>query len=127
MVGCLVLFERETTRQQTSRARDRNEKMKKLSSKGMRYVTYTTRMGRAANNCTSRWTHGVFSGFRWEGAVSGSYRWVRSENSSDFAMGRGPMANRAVFTDLTHLCRPQQSWSSPASSRRDRRARKDVL
>ena len=35
-----------------------------------------------------RATRGGFSGFRGEGAVSGPNRWVRSENSSDFAICR---------------------------------------
>ena len=46
--------------------------------------------GRAANNCTGNWTYGGFSGFRWEGAVSGSYRRGTSTNSSDLGSGRRP-------------------------------------
>ena len=40
--------------------------------------------------------------------------------------GRRPEAPRAVFTDLTHLCRPEPCWSSQASSRRGD-AREDAL
>ena len=82
--------------------------------------------GRAANNCTGSWTCGGFSGFRWEGAVSRSYRMGGSDFSTDLDSGRGPESRSCERSQPPNLVRSQQSWTSPASSRRSD-AREDAL
>ena len=74
--------------------------------------------GRAANNCTSSWTCGGFSGFRWVGAVSRSYRMGGSDFSTDLDSGRRPESRSCERSQPPNLVRSEQSWTSPASSRR---------
>ena len=64
-------------------------------------------MGRAANNCTGSWTCGGFSGFRWQGAVSGSYRRGASTNSLDLDSGRRPEPIGMKKREAPHVVRPQ--------------------
>ena len=69
---------------------------------------------------------GGFSGLRWEGAVSGSYRRGASTISSDLDSGRRPEPIGMKKREAPHVVRPQQCWSSQASSRRGD-AREDAL